>query len=203
MNLNGINLVEYNNRYMLVDYSASKPIIISKRVYIILSKVKKGIPIDILKGEYGENLVNTIESTINDLKVRKVIECSDKSFYEEGKKEICKYQEQDIDLLEGNMMISQDSNMACTYCYGGASGTYNQKGLMSIEMAEKYFRYFISSGGKRKFQKLVFFWWRTIIKYASNKTYCIDMGKNKTPSYWARDVFHINNKWSLNRTRNC
>ena len=29
MNLKGINLVESNNRYMLVDYSARKPVIIT------------------------------------------------------------------------------------------------------------------------------------------------------------------------------
>lgn len=157
MNLDGINLIEYNNRYMLIDYSASKPVIISKRVYDILSKAKRGISIKALKEEYGDDLLNTVVSTINDLKKRKVIDCSDKNFYEESKKAICKYQEQDIDLLEGNIMISQDCNMACTYCYGGVSGTYNQKGLMSIEMAEKCFRYFLSLGGERSFQKLVFF----------------------------------------------
>lgn len=157
MILDGISLVEYNSQYMMVDYPAKKPVIISKRVYEILSKAKSGIPISLLEESYGHNLVDTVWDTLDNLKKRKVLEFADRDFYKECKMAISRYAEQDMELLEGNIMISQDCNMACRYCYGGMSGMYNQKGLMTIEMAEQCFRYLLSCGGNRAFQKTVFF----------------------------------------------
>lgn len=157
MNLKGINLVESNNRYMLVDYSARKPVIISKRVYDILSKIKNGVSIETLEVKYDADLIETVINTVNDMIQRGVIENTDKNFFVEGERVICNYKEQNVELLEGMIMVSQDCNMACTYCYGGKSGTYNQKGLMSIEMAERCFRYLLSVGNERKYQKVVFF----------------------------------------------
>lgn len=157
MDLNGINLVAYNNHYMLVDYSVRKPVIISKRVYDVLSEAKKGISIQELKEKYGEGLLKTIINKISDLRERKVLECSKTNWGNEGMKAICKFREKEIEILEGNIMVSQDCNMACKYCYGGESGRYNQRGLMSEEMAERCFRFILAYGENRTFQKIVFF----------------------------------------------
>lgn len=157
MDLNNINVIECNNQYVLVDYSASKPVMISKRVYDILAKIKRGEQWKGLEEEYGKDLIHTVINTIQDLRKRKVIADTDENFYQVGQKAIRKYKEQKIELLEGMIMVSQDCNMACSYCYGGSSGSYNHKGFMSKEMAEKCFRYLLSMGGGREFQKVVFF----------------------------------------------
>ena len=157
MNLDGINLVEYNAKYMIVDYWAKKPVIISKRVYEIIMKIKSGMPISLIQKSYDSYLVDTVLNTLDNLKTRKVLDFSNKDFYTECKNAMNQYNEQEIDILEGNIMISQDCNMACRYCYGGTSGTYNKRGLMSIEMGEECFRYILSCGKSRAFQKTVFF----------------------------------------------
>ncbi|MCI6812262.1 MAG: radical SAM protein [Lachnospiraceae bacterium] len=157
MNLNGINLVEYNGYYMLVNYSLRKPVMVSKRVYDTLSEVKKGTPIQELKEKYGEDLLEIIEKKMRELEERKVLECSETNFGNEGMKAIERLRTHEVEILEGNIMVSQDCNMACKYCYGGESGRYNLRGLMSVEMAEKCFRFILEAGGNRSFQKIVFF----------------------------------------------
>lgn len=78
MVLEGINLVECNGQYMLVDYSAKKPVIISKRVYEILLKAKSGMSISLLEELYGHHLINMVRSELANLKRRKTLEFSDR-----------------------------------------------------------------------------------------------------------------------------
>ena len=103
MNLNGINLVEYNGYYMLVDYSLRKPVMVSKRVYDTLSEVKKGTPIQELKEKYGEDLLEIIEKKMRELEERKVLECSETNFGNEGMKAIERLRTQEVEILEGNI----------------------------------------------------------------------------------------------------
>ena len=85
MNLDGINLVEYNAKYMIVDYWAKKPVIISKRVYEIIMKIKSGMPISLIQKSYDSYLVDTVLNTLDNLKTRKVLDFSNKDFIQNVK----------------------------------------------------------------------------------------------------------------------
>ncbi len=156
VNLSEINVVKHEEQYILVDTNTTRPIFVSGRVYDIVTKLKQGQEYRILEDEYGRETVDMVLNHIQSLIEEKIIKPSDGTFYEKGIKEINKYEERPIDVLEGMFMVSQDCNLACKYCYGGESGTFNQKGLMEIETAERCFNYLLSVGKNREFQKVVF-----------------------------------------------
>lgn len=156
MDTSKVNLLNYQDNYFLLNYSLKKPVMISRRVYEILTKIKNSAPLLELRQEYGEELIEQVIHTVNDLEKRNIIDSTAINLRSECQKAMEKYQMQEIELLEGTIMVSQDCNMACRYCYGGESGRFNRKGLMSTDMAERIFRYMLSAGGNREFQKVVF-----------------------------------------------
>lgn len=156
VNLNEINVVKHENQHILVDTNMTRPIFVSSRVYDIVTRLKQGQDYNLVEDEYGRETVDMVLNHIQSLIEKKVIKPSDGTFYEKGMREIKKYEEGSVDVLEGMIMVSQDCNLACKYCYGGESGTFNHKGLMEIETAERCFRYLLSVGKGREFQKVVF-----------------------------------------------
>lgn len=154
--LNGINAIKYGEEYILMDRNITRPIFVSNRVYDIVTRLKQGENINILEEQYGKDTLDNILNHIQCLITENVLRPSGGNFYEEGIREVRKYAKSPISILEGMFMVSQDCNMACRYCYGGKSGTFNNKGLMEIETAEKYFRYLLLAGNNRDFQKVVF-----------------------------------------------
>jgi len=155
MILDEVSLVTDNGQFFLVDRHTCNMIRLSKTAYEVLCMLKNGENEEVVR-IFGKEMVDMITNEIISLKNQKIIsDCSCDS-YQEAMDSISSLEKNGIMLLEGTFLIAQDCNMACKYCYGGKSGQFGQKGLMSKEMAEKYFRYLLSNNGGYSLQKVGF-----------------------------------------------
>ena len=151
------SLVKKDKYYFLIDAYTCNQIAISKSAYDVLYALKSGDTIQHVKECYGEDLVDEILSQLAMLQVERKNSDTPYHTWKNSLKSIEQFLHKEPSILEGVFMIAQDCNLACRYCYGGESGTYNHSGYMTKEMAEKYFRYLLSAGKDRPFQKVAFF----------------------------------------------
>lgn len=187
MKIDNLNLICYKNQYLLVDHSVCNPILLSKRAYELLVEYNEGVDIEKLNEKYGISLVTSILEKINLLN-RDRVTSTKKNFYHNAKSAVDKYLVSDIDLLEGMIMVSQTCNMACKYCYGGDSGSYNDRGLMSKERAKECFEYLLLNGKNRKFQKVVFFGGEPLLNIEVIK-YIIELWEQWKTDYKEKEVY--------------
>lgn len=156
MNLESVHLVSQDGHYFLIDSRSLKPVILSSKAYDMLYAYKNGTDICKLKENFGSELVDEIFNEIETLRGKSIISDLKKNYYEDAENTILQINSRNYFLQEAMFMVAQDCNMACKYCYGGSSGQFNSKGLMSRQLAEEFLNYFLSVGGNIPYQKIIF-----------------------------------------------
>ena len=194
-------------------------------------------PYEVIQEEGQKYLYNVITSGIflmdnlsSDVLENKILEGTDNEYYEaiEYMKEkfIIRTKDNDTKLndiytkIAGTkkemqpsslvLMISQDCNLRCTYCYG-TNGEYSHKGLMDYKTAKSAVDYFVKYAKGDKLNicffggepLLNFSLIKEIIKYANevgsklNKTFTFSMTTNATLIDQMIEEFIIQNKIAL------
>lgn len=188
MDISNLNFIKYKNNYLLVDDFLTNPIMLSQRAYDILSAYKEGKSLMELKTIFGDEIVKSIFKGIQKLEHEKKINVQKRDTYSEAENAISEYLKSDIVLLEGMLMVSQTCNMKCRYCFGGESGTFNERGLMDKKTAEMWFRYFLSQGGNQSFQKFIFFGGEPLLNFPVIK-YIVELWSDIKHRYNGREIF--------------
>lgn len=165
MDFCNIEIVKYGNRFFMIDKTVCKPIFISQRVFEVIGEYKSGKTFSELQQKYGEKFLNSLNGELERLKRKQILTERKIKFSTEAKKAIDEYRNQPIEILEGVLMVSQNCNLACRYCYGGESGTFNQKGFMSEEIADKCMDFILQNAGEQSFQKIIFFGGEPLLNY--------------------------------------
>ena len=130
MDFCNIEIVKYGNSFFLIDKTVCKPIFISRKVFEVIGEYKSGKNFSELQQKYGRKFLSSLNAELERLKTKQILTERKIKFSTEAKKAIDEFRNQSIEILEGVLMISQNCNLACRYCYGGESGTFNQKGFI-------------------------------------------------------------------------
>jgi len=157
MDLISLHLMEKDHKHFMFDKSMCMPVIISKRAYNIIDAIKKGMDKEQVYKDYGMDIVNHVLNRFSEIVEKNNDPETNTQDYEKAFHTISGYANEKISFINLVLMVAQNCNISCRYCYGGESGSYNQKGLMSKQMAEKCFHYYLSNLGGNKKLNILFF----------------------------------------------
>jgi uncharacterized protein len=162
-----IELFYYNNLYFLFSINTCHAFTISKEAYGILSSIKKrGKTLKELEKEYGSDVVQNVVSEFKILQSNGYVGEKLLDFDKIAREKVSSLiSSEPIIHVEGNIMIAQDCPMSCAYCYGGRSGTFNNKGFMSKDTAEAALNYLLKSSQVVSVLKVVFLGGEPLLKF--------------------------------------
>ncbi len=149
-----VKLFEKNGMRFMFNINNSESYTISKVAYNVIRSLQQGDKKSELVKLYGEDNVNNVLDSFGTLErgqtsghTREEIEKSLEDFR----------LSENNNYVEVMLMIAQDCNLRCDYCYGGESGRFNNRGKMSIKTAEVAFDYALKTTSDKKLLKFLFF----------------------------------------------
>lgn len=151
-----MELVTRDDQEFLVDVNNCRPIALSGPARRVLRALREGGSLDAVRTQIGGEVVDAVLQQLAGLEASGVLPRARRDFRAEAIAHLQGLPAAPPAVLEGVLMVAQDCNLACRYCYGGHAGQFDQRGLMSADTAERCLRTFLSLGGGREFQKIVF-----------------------------------------------